>query len=113
MSKLGSVLSYNVNEIIGIVGAAKAANLPVKWADTLITKTASLASKGILVNGVRIGLSDTTLKYVPRTASKLAESLISGVITDPIIDNMMIQAPTKASDGFNAITGVMFDATLL
>lgn len=38
--------------------------------------------------------------------------MISGAATDPIFDNLMVQAPTKTTEEFNTLTNVLFDATL-
>lgn len=52
------------------------------------------------------------MKLLPMTIKGLSASMLSGAATDPIMDNLMITANTKANEEFNMLTNVLFDATI-
>lgn len=66
----------------------------------------------MLVSGIKIGFTEGKLAIIPTAMKGLSSSMISGAATDPIFDNLMIQAPNKTTEEFNQFTNVLFDATL-
>lgn len=52
------------------------------------------------------------LKIVPNGMKRFSQSLLTGAAGDPVFDNLMMQAPTKAVEDFNNITNLFFDTTL-
>lgn len=124
LKKLWSMFAYNADAIFSVIASSIGT-----WFWSWIAKWAAWASKGILesivdtgskkalewmwkalVNGsikwykvpTYIGLTNWTMRIV-------WGSIAQSAATDPIFDNLMVQAPSKGIDAFNAITGTLFD----
>lgn len=110
MNKTLSVLTYNPDVALELFVPMKALWLPMKWLDAFTKAT----NNKIMTMWVKFWFWEWKLRFIWKWIEvwkTLTASQIYWAWTDPILDNWMEEAPTKASETFNQLTNVLFDVT--
>lgn len=112
LKKLASMVVYNTDALVSLAATMKVMDLPIKGVNKAVDGLVKSVDKGLFMNGIKVGFTEGKLSIIPTAMKGLSESMISGAATDPIFDNLMVQAPSKTTEEFNNLTNVLFDATL-
>lgn len=107
--KLMSMLAYNPDALLSMAVSMKPAGIQVKGIEKLVDVASKVTDKAFKIE-TKIGFVPGVMKIVPNAVKGLSESIISGAATDPIIDNLMVEAPTASIEELNNITNLFFDA---
>lgn len=106
-NKITSSLTYNTDWLLSLLWwgwIAKVTKIP-KWAERFW----KLLEKWIAKIKLPIAWKYGTAKLVWNSVANLTASQVYWAWADPIIDNLMIEAPTKTVEQFNYISNLLFD----
>lgn len=105
--KITSSLTYNTDWLLSLLWwgwIAKATKIP-KWAERFW----KLLEKWITKLKLPIAWKYGTAKLVWNSVANITASQIYWAAADPVIDNLMVEAPTKTIEQFNYISNLLFD----
>ena len=58
---------------------------------------------------LNVGFGNAAGRFATGMTKEIAEGVLQSASADAVIDNLMVEAPTDATEAFNRITGMFFD----
>ena len=107
-----SSITYNPDALVSLVVWTKwldKIGKAVQWISS-VTKSLSWIDKVMPVT-VNVWGKSGTLRLASKTIKNLTSSQLYWTVWDTVFDNVMVQAPDKATEWFNMISNVLFDTT--
>jgi hypothetical protein len=111
LRKLGSMVTYNADALTSLLIPIKGTGIATKGIEKTVDLLAKNTDKFVGIP-TKVWFTSGMLKFIPNWAKGFSQSLITGAVGDPVFDNLMMQAPTKAVEDFNNFTNLFFDTTL-
>lgn len=108
--KFISSLTYNPDAILSSIASIYAMNWPAKWIEWALKWAEKVITK---IPWLNIWFGKWTLQFVWKWVREITAWQIYWAATDPIIDNLLVEAPTSGIESFNQLTSVLFDVTPL